>query len=405
MRMSKLNRPVVVALMIAAGIGIASVLPVHADEPGKVAPPVAPVPAVPAMRLTPAQAAAPSTEPTATAARSVDEINKEIEKTLDSIKETLLDPEALLDPVKRAEITPKVTPAMRKLVADYNELSVADAEHKADALWERDEYLTFLSACGDTEAAKTIQAQADSKDPAVSLNGHAEQLTVQWIQASKDEKAQGKVIDQFEKLAKAHPESTDLTMHLAPLAQFGASSSDLGDRVVAIITNDMKNDTATRLVGEIKAQEAADKKLAELEGKPLVITGTTVDGKAFSTADWKGKVILVDFWATWCGPCRAELPRVEKMYTDYHAKGLEVLGVSNDQTADDLQKFLDTETAMAWPQLFDAAAAGKGQWNPITTGFGINGIPVMFLIDKKGVVRTVSARESMEKLIPKMLAE
>jgi len=60
---------------------------------------------------------------------------------------------------------------------------------------------------------------------------------------------------------------------------------------------------------------------------------------------------------------------------------------------------------MPWPQLFDADAAKNQQWNPITAGFGIDGIPTMFLIDKKGVCRTVTARENMEDLIPKLLAE
>ena len=55
--------------------------------------------------------------------------------------------------------------------------------------------------------------------------------------------------------------------------------------------------------------------------------------------------------------------------------------------------------------LFDAAAAAKREWNPITAGFGINGIPTMFLIDKKGVCRTVEARENFEEMIPKLLAE
>jgi peroxiredoxin len=113
----------------------------------------------------------------------------------------------------------------------------------------------------------------------------------------------------------------------------------------------------------------------------------------------------VDFWATWCGPCREELPRVKKAYADFHDKGLEVLGVSNDYKADDLTKFVAADPAMPWPQLFDPAAAAQHKWHPITEGFGINGIPMMFLIDKKGVLRTVEARENFEEEIPKLLAE
>ena len=82
-----------------------------------------------------------------------------------------------------------------------------------------------------------------------------------------------------------------------------------------------------------------------------------------------------------------------------------MLGVSNDYTVEDLTKFVAADPAMPWPQLLDTAAAAKKEWNPITSGYGINGIPTMFLIDKKGVCRTVEARENFEELIPKMLAE
>ena len=123
------------------------------------------------------------------------------------------------------------------------------------------------------------------------------------------------------------------------------------------------------------------------------------------TKDWKGKVILVDFWATWCGPCIAELPKVKKIYKDYHDKGLEILGVSCDSEAGELKGFIAKNPDMPWPQLFDAQQNPKLNWHPLAKEYGINGIPTMFLIDKKGVVRTVEARQEFEELIPKMLQE
>jgi thiol-disulfide isomerase/thioredoxin len=152
----------------------------------------------------------------------------------------------------------------------------------------------------------------------------------------------------------------------------------------------------------MKDQLAEAKKLRSLENKPLTIAGVRDNGNQLSTADWKGKVILVDFWATWCGPCRAELPRVKKAYADFHDKGLEVLGVSCDNDGNELAQFLKANPDMPWPQLFDAKTPG---WHPLAKSYGINGIPTMFLIDKKGVVRSVTARENFEDEIPKLLAE
>jgi thiol-disulfide isomerase/thioredoxin len=145
--------------------------------------------------------------------------------------------------------------------------------------------------------------------------------------------------------------------------------------------------------------------LAAVGNKPLTLAGTTVEGKAFSTEQWKGKVILVDFWASWCVPCKKELPRVKAMYQKYHDQGLEVLGVSNDYTKAALDKYLAADPALAWPCLFDEAAAENHKWNPLTQKCGIEGIPLMMLIDRTGICRTVEAVQNMETLIPRLLAE
>lgn len=93
---------------------------------------------------------------------------------------------------------------------------------------------------------------------------------------------------------------------------------------------------------------------------------------------------------------------MKKVYAEFHAKGLEIVGVSCDRDVDDLKGFLSQNADMPWPQLFEP---GKPGWHPLAEEFGIDGIPTMFLIDKKGVVRSVTARENYKELIPKLLAE
>ena len=358
------------------------------------------------------QAADPSTMPAAAAsdvanapatqpAHTVEALTGDVEKQFALVQDVLGDPTILTDAAKREKVAPGVIKPLQKLVQDFDGLTKVDADNRQEAADRRAEFTMFLSLFGDADASRTLSVEAASADPAQCLEGKRSLMMVSWLTSAGNVPQQTGIVENIEKLAGENTKSTALTIQLYQMSQMGCSAPELSKRLEALVTNVMKNEVADAA----KQQLAAGQKLSALENKPLTIAGKLADGKDFTSADWKGKVVLVDFWATWCGPCRAELPRVKKMYEDYHAKGLEILGVSNDQSADDLTKFIADDGKMPWPQLFNAEAAKAGQWNPITQGYGINGIPTMFLIDKKGVVRTVEAREKMEDLIPKLLDE
>jgi len=95
----------------------------------------------------------------------------------------------------------------------------------------------------------------------------------------------------------------------------------------------------------------------------------------------------VDFWATWCGPCRVELPNVLKAYNQYHAKGFEIIGVSLDENQAALKRFVQ-ENGFAWPQYFD----GKRFDNKLAMKYGVGSIPSSYLLDGDGKIIGVNLR-------------
>lgn len=123
-------------------------------------------------------------------------------------------------------------------------------------------------------------------------------------------------------------------------------------------------------------------KLATMPGAAAPdFSGTLLGGGRQTLAAYKGKVVLIDFWASWCGPCKQSMPHLKALLQKYAAKGLVVLGVNLDKTLDEARKFMLSE-GISFPVI-----AGMTETRTIAETYGVQGIPATFLLDKQGVIR------------------
>jgi thiol-disulfide isomerase/thioredoxin len=150
----------------------------------------------------------------------------------------------------------------------------------------------------------------------------------------------------------------------------------------------------------VKAQARAILKKLELLGKPLDLKFTAMDGREVDLSKMKGKVVLVDFWATWSGPYAAAWPQHKTACEKWQSKGCAVVGISFDKEKEVLETFLAREK-VEWPQYFD----GQGWKNKIGLENGIKSLPSLWLVDKKGILRDQNATDNFERKMEKYMAE
>jgi thiol-disulfide isomerase/thioredoxin len=197
-------------------------------------------------------------------------------------------------------------------------------------------------------------------------------------------------LEQLEQFVTDFPKSEDTAEALAQLAvgmEFAGKEDDAKKYYQKLADTFPESPSAKRGQGALKR--------LELDGKPLALKGADLRRGTLDIEKLKGKVVLVQYWATWCEPCKADLPRLKEIYGKYRSKGFEVIGVSLDNDKAEVSRFVQS-AGLTWPILFEPG----GLDSPPAAQYGIIALPTQLLVDAEGKVvsRTVTVSQLEDEL-------
>ena len=147
-------------------------------------------------------------------------------------------------------------------------------------------------------------------------------------------------------------------------------------------------------------------KLHEMESLSVgqeapLFEATTVSGDTIALADFRGEVVLLEFWATWCGPCIPEIRYFKNVWSEYRGDDFQLIGISLDESSGTLKEFIEVEN-ITWPQI----QQDRGSFDEVTEMYSVNGIPRTYLIDRKGTIVAKDFRqEKIEKEVRRLMED
>ncbi|TWT37412.1 Thiol-disulfide oxidoreductase ResA [Posidoniimonas corsicana] len=283
--------------------------------------------------------------------------------------------------------------------------------HLAAALRAKRHYLGVLGQLGEKKCREQCDCffseMCQDENPAIASAARrlaAYDKLNNWRELGPNEKES--VRSEAQALLEQSPGSLENVRLASNVANVAGNS---GDEPLAIQLLDYMLPTLEGATDK-QIQELAPKveglsRRLRLPGNPMELSGTTLGGGKLDWEGYRGKVVLVDFWATWCGPCIAELPNVRRCYEKYQAIGFEVVGVSLDESPEAVAQFLE-QNKVPWATLCGDAAENSGWNHPMAVRYGIRRLPQAILVDADGRVVHMNAKgEQLESLLEGLLAD